>query len=55
MSPALVIAYSIKGSVNFNMKTDMIAKGVYLKDIWPKDEQVKDFVDLINYEVFKIS
>lgn len=52
MSPALVIAYSIKGSVNFNMKTDMIAKGVYLKDIWPKDEQVKDFVDLINYEFF---
>lgn len=52
MSPALVIAYSIKGSVNFNIKTDMIAKGVYLKDIWPKDDEVNKNLDLINYSSF---
>lgn len=48
-SPALVIAYAIAGSVNVNLTEEPIANDplgnpVYLKDIWPTNEQVEAIV-----------
>jgi aconitate hydratase len=44
-SPPLVVAYALAGSVNVDLTTqslgkDSSGKPVYLKDIWPKDEEV---------------
>ena len=44
-APALVIAYSLAGTIDFDFETEALgtdAEGndVYLKDIWPDDEEV---------------
>ncbi|GAB4548297.1 MAG: aconitate hydratase AcnA [Phycisphaerales bacterium] len=49
-SPPLVVAYSIAGSVDIDVYNDVIAKtpdgkDVYLKDIWPTNQEVRDLVE----------
>jgi aconitate hydratase len=49
-SPPLVVAYAIKGTVTHDMITDPLGTGsdgadVYLKDIWPSNEEVRSFID----------
>ena len=46
-SPPLVVAYAIAGTVNINLETDPLAhdpngRPVYLKDIWPLEEEIRD-------------
>ncbi len=46
MSPPLVVAYALAGTVDINLDTDPIANDadgntVYLKDIWPTQEEVQ--------------
>jgi aconitate hydratase len=48
-SPPLVVAYALAGSLTVNLTTDPIGhdkkgKAVYLKDIWPSNRDVADFV-----------
>lgn len=48
-SPMLCVAYALAGSVNINLTTDPLGIGsdgkeVYLKDIWPTDAEVADYV-----------
>lgn len=48
-SPPLVVAYALAGSVYVDLTTESLGKDkhgkpVYLKDIWPTDEQVKEMV-----------
>ncbi len=48
-SPPLVVAYAIAGSMNINLTSDPIAKDkdgndVYLKDIWPTNQEIADMV-----------
>ena len=48
-SPPLVVAYALAGSLNINVATDPIGtsdsgKPVYLKDIWPTNQEVSDIV-----------
>jgi aconitate hydratase len=48
-SPPLVVAYAIAGTVNIDLQKDPIAKtpegeNVYLKDIWPSQEEVQELV-----------
>lgn len=48
-SPPLVVAYSIAGTVDIDLQNDPIAqtpdgKDVYLRDIWPTNQEVKDLV-----------
>jgi aconitate hydratase len=48
-SPPLVVAYALAGDVNRNLDVDPVAldrngKPVYLKDIWPKDEEIREFI-----------
>jgi aconitate hydratase len=49
MSPPLVVAFALAGTVNINMSTDPIGRGgdgraVYLRDIWPSTDQVRDLM-----------
>jgi aconitate hydratase len=48
-SPMLVVAYALAGSVDVDLQNDPLGhdkdgKAVYLRDIWPTNEQVKDAV-----------
>ncbi|MBX3097590.1 MAG: aconitate hydratase AcnA [Fimbriimonadaceae bacterium] len=61
MSPPLVVAYALAGSINLDMARDPIAmddqdRPVYLKDIWPTQEEIANAVELyITREMFSKS
>ena len=49
-SPMLVVAYALVGTMNFDfitqaIGTDADGNAVYLKDIWPSNEDIRDTVD----------
>lgn len=49
MSPPLVVAYALAGTVDINLDTDPIGTGsdgnpVFLKDIWPTQEEIKELI-----------
>jgi len=48
-SPPLVVAYAIAGTVNIDLTSDPIAsangKDIYLKDIWPTDDEVQEAIE----------
>ncbi|MFM0023445.1 Fe/S-dependent 2-methylisocitrate dehydratase AcnD [Paraburkholderia azotifigens] len=48
-SPPLVVAYAIAGTIRFDIERDVLGKDkdgkpVYLKDIWPSDEEIDEIV-----------
>jgi len=48
-SPPLVVAYALAGSMNINLTEDPVGydkenEPVYLKDIWPSTQEIKDLV-----------
>ncbi|KUE85213.1 Fe/S-dependent 2-methylisocitrate dehydratase AcnD [Cupriavidus necator] len=48
-SPPLVVAYAIAGTIRFDIEKDVLGtdqdgKPVYLKDIWPSDEEIDAIV-----------
>jgi aconitate hydratase len=48
-SPMLVVAYAIAGSLNIDIAKDPIGTGkdgkpVYLKDIWPSNQEIRDTI-----------
>jgi aconitate hydratase len=50
MSPPLVVAYALAGRIGHNFDTDPLGtdqagKPVYLKDLWPTQQEVADAVD----------
>jgi aconitate hydratase len=57
-SPPLVVAYAISGDVNKDLTTEPIGKNnsgkeIFLKDIWPTNEEIKDLLELaMKPEVF---
>lgn len=58
-SPPLCVAYALAGSVNINLVTDPLGKDnqgrdVYLKDIWPTNTEIAQFVnDNVNSKMFQ--
>jgi aconitate hydratase len=49
MSPPLVVAYALAGSIEINLLTEPLGTGkdgkpVYLRDIWPTQKEVQDVV-----------
>jgi aconitate hydratase len=58
-SPPLVVAYALKGTVRSDMTTDPIGTArngepVFLKDIWPSNEEVRALVDAhVHSEMFR--
>jgi aconitate hydratase len=50
MSPPLVVAYAIAGRVDLDLANDPISndkdgKPVYLKDLWPSSDELKEVID----------
>ena len=58
-SPPLVVAYALAGSMQIDMikdplGTDKQGKPVYLRDIWPKSEEVREIIDaVVKAKMFK--
>ncbi|MGI2297899.1 aconitate hydratase AcnA [Paenibacillus sp. GXUN7292] len=58
-SPPLVVAYALAGTVNIDLTNDPIGhdkdnQPVYLKDIWPTNQEIKDAVAAsLNPEMFR--
>jgi aconitate hydratase len=49
-SPPLVVAYALKGTVRSDMNQEPLGQGsngqdVFLKDIWPTNDEVRDLID----------
>ncbi len=59
MSPPLVVAYALAGTIDFDFETEPIGftpgkEPVFLKDIWPSQEEVNDTVHAaIDAEMFR--
>lgn len=59
MSPPLVVAYALAGTMDIDLYNEPIGQShdgsdVYLKDIWPKAQEVQDLVDsAIESDMFK--
>lgn len=58
-SPPLIVAYALAGTVDIELQTDSLGKDkdgndVYLKDIWPSSEEVREMVEkTVTPEIFK--
>ena len=58
-SPPLVVAYALAGSVQMDLTTQPIGQGsdgkdVYLKDIWPSNQEIQDFIQQnVTREIFE--
>ncbi|WP_334191767.1 aconitate hydratase AcnA [Pararhodobacter sp.] len=51
-SPPLVVAYALAGDMNIDLTTEPLGqtpggKDVFLKDIWPTDQEIADLVDRV--------
>jgi aconitate hydratase len=44
MSPPLVVAYALAGNTKIDISKDPIQNGVYLKDIWPTNEEIAEYM-----------
>ncbi|MBA3668076.1 MAG: aconitate hydratase AcnA [Sphingomonas sp.] len=49
-SPPLVVAYALKGTVRSDMNSEPLGQGkdgrdVYLKDVWPTNDEVRQLID----------
>ena len=59
MSPPLVVAYALAGKIGHNfdttaLGTDKAGQPVYLKDIWPTQQEVADAIELgVNSDSFR--
>ncbi|RUT27676.1 aconitate hydratase AcnA [Paenibacillus zeisoli] len=58
-SPPLVVAYALAGTVNIDLQNDPLGHDqdgnpVYLKDIWPTSQEIKDAIGLsVSPEMFR--
>ncbi|TQS74326.1 aconitate hydratase AcnA [Ornithinibacillus gellani] len=58
-SPPLVVAYALAGSVDFDLTNDQLGtdsegNAIYLKDIWPTMQEIKQAVsDVVTPEIFR--
>lgn len=58
-SPPLVVAYALAGTVNIDLQTeplgyDQAGEPVYLKDIWPSSQEIKEAIGLsVSPEMFR--
>ena len=57
-SPPLVVAFALAGTTLIDLTSDPLGqdtqgKDVYLKDIWPSDEEVAEMVKLVSADMFR--
>ncbi len=54
MSPPLVVAYALAGTMDLDLTTEPLGDGVYLRDIWPTGEEIARTVeDVVRPELFE--
>ena len=53
MSPALVLAYSFNGNMNFEITKDTIYKDIGLSDIWPSSNEVNEYLLKIDSYIYQ--
>jgi aconitate hydratase len=54
MSPPLVVAFALAGRVDIDLTSEPIAKGVYLKDLWPTLQEIRDAMEAaLKPEIFR--
>lgn len=56
-SPPLVVAYALAGTVNIDISTEPLGENaagesIYLKDIWPSNEEIEGAVKLVRRQMF---
>ncbi|KAG5507586.1 hypothetical protein JKF63_06535 [Porcisia hertigi] len=53
-SPPLVVAFALAGRTNIDFAKEPIANGVYLRDIWPSNEEIAEVVNkCVTPDLFK--
>ena len=52
-SPALVIAYCLKGNMDFDITKENISQDIYLSDIWPSMTEVNEYLEKLDYSIYK--
>ncbi|MBK1873233.1 aconitate hydratase AcnA [Marinobacter sp. 1-3A] len=57
-SPPLVVAYALAGNVRLNLQEDPLGKDqsgnpVYLKDLWPSQQEVAEAVEKVKTDMFR--
>jgi aconitate hydratase len=57
-SPPLVVAFALAGNTRIDLTTEPLGQDpqgndVYLKDIWPSDEEVAEMVKLVSADMFR--
>ena len=58
MSPPLVVAFGIAGTIRKDLDNEPLAKNsdgkeIYLKDIWPSQREIDEILKLVDAEMFK--
>lgn len=53
MSPALLIAYCLKGNIDFNILENALYEDITLDDIWPSADEVNEYIKKIDYRIYK--
>lgn len=58
-SPPLVVAYALAGTVRINLEReplgqDSSGRDVFLRDIWPTNEEIRSLVDQVSAEMFDL-
>ncbi|HRP70945.1 MAG TPA: aconitase family protein, partial [Turneriella sp.] len=54
MSPPLVVAYALAGTLDFDFENEKIQGKVYLKDLWPSQKEVTDaLASAVTADLFK--
>ena len=58
MAPASVVAYALAGTVDFDMQNDPLGvdghgRDVFLRDLWPLDEEVEELMRLVDADLYE--
>ncbi len=54
ISPALNIAYCLKGDMNFDITSQALCADIYLSDIWPSIVEVNECIQKIDSSIYNI-
>lgn len=52
-SPALIVAYCLKGNLNFDITKENINQDIYLSNIWPSMNEVNEYLEKLDYSIYK--
>jgi len=52
-SPALLVAYCLKGNLDFDITKESITQDIFLSNIWPSMNEVNEYLEKLDYSVYK--